>query len=1169
MGAWHVRRWELVADGSAKFWEVGQEGKDVTVRFGRLQTDGQTKTKSLADEREASAHVAKLVAEKEKKGYRPVTEPAAAPPACAPDEDAFVMPPLWRKHVHPRRDRPRWSEFEVDQAAVAETRKRLEDKRQEIDEVLTEPESAPPLVAAARAWLAGEPDPLGAAAVATIVGAASTHHWIAEHGLPFAAVAALRTAEVALDWTWDQLHRQPRNRHLRPRAADDITRFGLTAQAITTVRTALADAGEAEYEAATAALEPIDTSVVARSGRAFMVPTRADWVAEAYSASTDGPWWLSPCCVGTAEELATRSDPRLTSSESVMFTVLNALGPAVAPALAAELDGPHQIKECRQLALKVLAALPTDEAFTVLLDRLGQKYVHAAAMTAMKSFPVRAARLLAPRAATDEAARYLLDAHLTEHPSLDLPEETRAALAELAATRVEIPEAPAELLPEVLVRPPWAVQVAPAAPVRQAAPIVVEGLPVPEPHLVWARGEQAEWASVRGNWDMRTPWEPAPAKPDWPALREEFLAPRRSRFFHEEAFFVMGPEEIVRPLLADWKPNTGYYAAACGQRLAAAHGMDALPPLMHLAALEAHRNGVLLMPFASAEVAALMADWLVRLKQAGEFARAWLTRHGDTAVRFLLPAALGKPGRPRKNAGAALVFLAEQGHDVVAAAAEHGDAARAAIQALVDAEKPAPPPAKLPVIGAWADPALMPRVLLRDRAHALPSSATRHLLMTAALSRPGEVHEGLLLAREVCDPVSLAEFAWAVFQRWQDIGAPAKEGWALTALGWFGDDDTVRRLTPLIRAWPGESAHAKAVTGLDVLAEIGTEVALAHLNGIAEKVKFKALKARAQEKVAAIAARLGLSRDQLADRLVPRLGLDDDASLVIDYGSRTFTVGFDEQLKPYVVDQDGKRRKELPKPGARDDQDLAVAEHKRFTTLKKDVRTVAADQIHRLEAAMVTRRQWTAAEFHTVLAAHPLLWHIVRRLVWITADGTSFRLAEDRTLADAQDDAYVLPEHAKMRVAHPVDLATEAAAWGEVFADYEILQPFPQLGRPVHAFDAGPLLPQLEKYRDVPMPVGKVLGLTKRGWVRGAPQDAGVECWITRPLPGGGALVAALDPGIAIGAIDVFPEVKFTEFWFDARGEGSWTAPRDRAHGLELDPVTASELLSELTSLHN
>ncbi|KJS51024.1 hypothetical protein VM98_39430, partial [Streptomyces rubellomurinus subsp. indigoferus] len=90
---------------------------------------------------------------------------------------------------------------------------------------------------------------------------------------------------------------------------------------------------------------------------------------------------------------------------------------------------------------------------------------------------------------------------------------------------------------------------------------------------------------------------------------------------------------------------------------------------------------------------------------------------------------------------------------------------------------------------------------------------------------------------------------------------------------------------------------------------------------------------------------------------------------------------------------------------ARDDAELAPAERKRFAALKKDVRTVAGDQIRRLEDAMVSGRSWTAEEFAQLFVGHPLLWHLVRRLVWLAeADGTAtaFRVAEDRTLADVR-----------------------------------------------------------------------------------------------------------------------------------------------------------------------
>lgn len=88
-----------------------------------------------------------------------------------------------------------------------------------------------------------------------------------------------------------------------------------------------------------------------------------------------------------------------------------------------------------------------------------------------------------------------------------------------------------------------------------------------------------------------------------------------------------------------------------------------------------------------------------------------------------------------------------------------------------------------------------------------------------------------------------------LFTAWQTAGAPSKESWAFTALGVLGNDDTARKLTPLIRAWPGESQHKRATVGLDILAAIGSDIALMQLNGIAQKLKFKALQERAKEKL--------------------------------------------------------------------------------------------------------------------------------------------------------------------------------------------------------------------------------------------------------------------------------------------------------------------------------
>jgi DNA ligase-1 len=63
------RYFEFVGGNSSKFWEVSQSGKDMTTRWGRIGTDGQSKTKTFADEAAAAKQVAKLIEEKTGEGY--------------------------------------------------------------------------------------------------------------------------------------------------------------------------------------------------------------------------------------------------------------------------------------------------------------------------------------------------------------------------------------------------------------------------------------------------------------------------------------------------------------------------------------------------------------------------------------------------------------------------------------------------------------------------------------------------------------------------------------------------------------------------------------------------------------------------------------------------------------------------------------------------------------------------------------------------------------------------------------------------------------------------------------------------------------------------------------------------------------------------------------------
>ncbi|MGI5163269.1 DUF4132 domain-containing protein [Spirillospora sp. CA-253888] len=1089
---------------------------------------------------------------------------------------AAGLPPAWRGRLHPRPGGLAFAPGPPDPAAADEMRARIAASRGFVDAALADARTDRESADAVRRHLAGDADPLGAAGLAAVLAKTggmtradalrcAGDAWLVEHGPEFAVRALLEWIEVDTEWlTWSSDPGEGRCALVRPAKKEHLAALWTARDVPRRLRTLVTNAAEADRRALAERLAATRDTPLRRVVVSYLLPERRDWADECCDVPLDmllGPRflvgrvsWMLWCSVGTAAQadaLASWADLGDHEIErDVLATIYEGIGDALVPHLVAALNLPYWDTGGRRTLLGALAALPSDEAFVRLMERADTKHARSALLAAAERQPERAMRLLPAARMTDAAAVALTELALTR-PDLvaerlpDLSGQARAVVQKVLDASARGPEAAAEHLPGVLVSPPWTRR-------RKAAePVVLDGLVAPaEPEAVWADGERDRWLAPAAEHDE--------SGTDWAEEAAEAASDATGWWWQGARVLMNAPEELARPMLASWTPERVRWTEGWLPPVAARFGTDALPLLLRVVAMSPARAGGPLLPFRNPEVARLMAGWRARLKSMRPLASRWFDRHGLAAARLLVPDALGVPGRERRDAEAALTSLAAVfGHDaVIAVAAEYGDEAAAAIGALLAADPLDRLPARVPKPGAWADPALLPQVLLRDRPLALPADATRHLIAILAMSAPDDPYAGVEVVREACDPASLAAFGRALFDRWLASDAPSKDGWALTQLALTGDDETVRVLARRIRAWPGDGGQKQAVNGLDVLAAIGTDLALMHLDGIARKAKFKGLRTRAREKVQEVAERLGLTPERLADRLVPDFGLDENGGLVLDYGPRRFTVGFDERLRPFVRDDTGKPRKALPKPGAKDDADLATASHQRFAALKKDVRTIAADRLRHLEAAMVERRRWTPEEFRTYFVGHPLTWHIARRLVWL-ADGEAFRVAEDRTFADVADDAFALPADAEIGIAHPLDLGEGVKAWGEVFADYEILQPFPQLGRPVHALTgAERAARRLERLAGRTVPAGRVLGLERFGWERDGDIGSGTQVEMVRRLPGGRRLILALDPGVHLGWSGESPDQTL----------GAVTLPGTAVFG-DLDPVLASEILTELGTL--
>ncbi|MDA1365852.1 DUF4132 domain-containing protein [Glycomyces algeriensis] len=1094
-------------------------------------------------------------------------------PAALPDEDRIAFPDSWRRFVQPRRGaaKPRKAKLdpETGRALVELNRDRLRAL------ILNDPGNE--LAEALAAYLDGEADLRGAAVALRLT---KLEYRVAcyrpmfdllaaDHGLPFAAAALAEACTFDHQWNSGKIG-------LEQRQIDNYAWSHLhDNKEIRQIRALIATA--AEYEEVVAALAERRTSPEMRLAVSVLVPDEEAWlneVCEEHRAIVPKAGYKAVflALVATADQLDTvgfDASSYYWLSAVELADLVHRLGAAALPVVEGRLRGYTDAND-RKVLYRALAALPGDQAMTLLLDRIEQADAMAFAMEAAANFPRRALRLIAGRLpAADAGERKQLVTLLHAAPVLldtALPladEATRAVVEPLTAERRRVPEAPADAVPALLAAPPWTTGAA------ERGPVVLKGLePAPINRMHWAAGEREAWESTEhylfaGFGDTA----------DWSRTRWEYA----TREFDtkdgqgQAAMLALAHPEVAAELLPRWKAANTFFTVEILQRILVNLGAEATQHLFTATSYDFEFRRLLLLPIANLTVARYAADALVRLKSMRSFAVEWFERHGADAAALLVPDALGKTKKPRAAAEAALRYLAAtHGADVVReAAVQYGDEAAAAIGGLVDIDPLMPIGIQVPKTGAWASPAALPQVLLAGREHALPDAAVRNLLTVLAIGTPEYDYPGVAVVAEACDRLSLARFSVALFERWLTAGAPSEDGWALTQLAHFADDEAVRLLAPLVAKWPGESQHQRAVKGLKVLGAIGTEAALRAINQIAEKAKFAAIKAEAGEQIDAIAANLGLTADQLADRLVPDFGLRDEAALLLDYGPRQFTVGFDEALKPFVRDGDGKPRKSLPKPGAKDDELLATAAYQRFAGLRKDLRTVAADQVKRLERAMVQGRTWTPAEFDEHFVQHPLVWHLARRLVWTAeSDGprTSFRLAEDKGCTDVEEEAFTLPADAAIRLAHPALIGGEVDAWGEILADYEILQPFPQLERPVMAFTDEELQTgRLTRFEGVTVPVGKLLGLTSKGWERAAPQDAGIEPGMSCEVHGAGYLVLSLDPGIWVGSIEHCPDQTLRAVVLADRDVRGWDVPAPKAGFGPVDPVVASEVLAALS----
>ncbi|WP_053587009.1 DUF4132 domain-containing protein [Actinomyces sp. oral taxon 414] len=318
--------------------------------------------------------------------------------------------------------------------------------------------------------------------------------------------------------------------------------------------------------------------------------------------------------------------------------------------------------------------------------------------------------------------------------------------------------------------------------------------------------------------------------------------------------------------------------------------------------------------------------------------------------------------------------------------------------------------------------------------------------------------------------------------------------------------------------WRWQGGHRAQLAALmTALAANGHPDALALLQSAARSHDMRSIQKTATALLEQVARWRGWSADELADRMIPTAGFDDDGALRLSYGGRTVIARPTPQGGVVLTDAGGKTLKSLPAARAPDDSEGADAAKRRLGSARRQVKAVMSLQTARLYEAMCASRTWPAPEWRELLADHPLVGRLVTRLIWEalpaaapppdggaraaraaapppadSAAGVRFRPAEDGALLGVDDSAVELAPDAVVRLAHRTALSgAEADAWRRHLADYEVSPPFDQLGATAPDVPADAVAIQSPGGRRVTTVFALRRAATKRGYRRAPAGDGG------------------------------------------------------------------------------
>ncbi|WP_254512440.1 DUF4132 domain-containing protein [Anatilimnocola floriformis] len=477
----------------------------------------------------------------------------------------------------------------------------------------------------------------------------------------------------------------------------------------------------------------------------------------------------------------------------------------------------------------------------------------------------------------------------------------------------------------------------------------------------------------------------------------------------------------------------------------------------------------------------------------------------------------------------------------------------------------------------WLDDTKLPPLRFAQDQQQLTAQQVRYLLyrQSRAKEMRPDVEAKPLYA--LIDRSSSGDFAVSLLAHFFGSKMDAEDRWLLAAAALLGDDRIVAPLMQQIRKWVDANRGKLAEYAAQALALQAGDVALCAVDALSIRYrsKQKNIGKAASEAFADTAERLGMTPDELGDRVVPWLGFEPGQPRLIEAGDKKIEVrvGLDHKLEFRDLVK-GKKVASLP-------SGVPAETKAEFKDLNATIREVIKGQLARIENLMVRQFRWPIARWQELYLQHPLLFPFATQMIWAIYDEGNklvkpFRALEDRTLTDETDTAVALPQQGQIGLVHPLELTPAARqAWATHLADYNIATPILQIARPVispaeedHATKIS------RKYENTPLSAMTFRSRAERlGWQRGSVIDGGCISSYRKSFPGARAdAILELDGmGISMGLED---SIKLGKFYFVRSGSvevGSYTY--DEPHNEQderliafgdVPPIVFSETMGDL-----